>query len=121
MKKNYLTLLIAGVFAALSFSIVSCGDSHESDATETSSSEGVTSEDDYSDDGEQHASLYACPMQCEGDVTHAEAGVCSVCGMDLEEVSDHDHEEGEDHEGHDHEDEEDHEGHEHEEGDDHEH
>lgn len=32
------------------------------------------------------AKVYACPMKCEGDHVHAEAGACSVCGMDLEEV-----------------------------------
>jgi len=32
------------------------------------------------------AKVYACPMKCEGDHVHSEAGACSVCGMDLEEV-----------------------------------
>lgn len=27
---------------------------------------------------------YACPMRCEGEATHAEAGSCPVCGMRLE-------------------------------------
>ncbi len=30
---------------------------------------------------------YACPMQCEGDKTYAEAGKCPVCKMELEEVA----------------------------------
>jgi Heavy metal binding domain len=30
---------------------------------------------------------YACPMQCEGDKTYAEAGKCPVCKMDLQEVA----------------------------------
>ena len=32
------------------------------------------------------AKVFACPMKCEGDHVHSEAGACSVCGMDLEEV-----------------------------------
>ncbi|SEI66988.1 hypothetical protein SAMN05216327_103162 [Dyadobacter sp. SG02] len=30
---------------------------------------------------------YACPMQCEGDKTYAEAGKCPVCKMELQEVA----------------------------------
>lgn len=30
---------------------------------------------------------YACPMQCEGEKTYAEAGKCPVCKMDLQEVA----------------------------------
>ncbi|MCF0059030.1 heavy metal-binding domain-containing protein [Dyadobacter sp. CY356] len=30
---------------------------------------------------------YACPMQCEGEKTYAQAGKCPVCKMDLQEVA----------------------------------
>jgi len=30
---------------------------------------------------------YACPMQCEGEKTYAEAGKCPVCKMELQEVA----------------------------------
>ncbi|WP_026628644.1 heavy metal-binding domain-containing protein [Dyadobacter alkalitolerans] len=30
---------------------------------------------------------YACPMQCEGEKTYAEAGKCPVCKMGLQEVA----------------------------------
>ena len=30
---------------------------------------------------------YACPMQCEGEKTYAEASKCPVCKMDLQEVA----------------------------------
>ncbi|MCF2486649.1 heavy metal-binding domain-containing protein [Dyadobacter sp. CY347] len=30
---------------------------------------------------------FACPMQCEGEKTYAEAGKCPVCKMDLQEVA----------------------------------
>lgn len=33
------------------------------------------------------AKTYACPMQCEGEKTYAEAGKCPVCKMDLQEVA----------------------------------
>lgn len=32
---------------------------------------------------EQQASVYYCPMKCEGEKTYAEAGSCPECGMDL--------------------------------------
>jgi hypothetical protein len=34
------------------------------------------------------ATLYACPMECEGDKTYDKAGKCPVCKMDLEAVTD---------------------------------
>lgn len=43
--------------------------------------------------------VYACPMECEGEKTYAEAGECPVCGMDLQ-VADLNTEES--HHGHDH-------------------
>ena len=36
---------------------------------------------------EEAQARYSCPMQCEGDKQHEEAGKCPVCGMDLEEVA----------------------------------
>ncbi|MCE6993005.1 heavy metal-binding domain-containing protein [Dyadobacter sp. CY323] len=33
------------------------------------------------------AKKYACPMQCEGDKTYAEAGKCPVCKMELKEIA----------------------------------
>jgi hypothetical protein len=35
------------------------------------------------DSPSQQASLYQCPMQCEGDKTYDKPGKCPVCGMDL--------------------------------------
>lgn len=35
---------------------------------------------------EEVAEAYACPMECEGDKTYAEAGKCPVCKMDLAKV-----------------------------------
>ena len=32
------------------------------------------------------ASLYQCPMKCEGEKTYEKAGTCPVCGMDLKPV-----------------------------------
>jgi hypothetical protein len=53
-------------------------------------------------DVHQHAALFQCPMLCEGDKTYAEAGKCPSCGMDMEEVEEHEHAEEHDHEGEDH-------------------
>ena len=33
------------------------------------------------------AKKYACPMQCEGEKTYAQAGKCPICKMDLQEVA----------------------------------
>ena len=33
------------------------------------------------------AKKFACPMQCEGEKTYAQAGKCPVCKMDLQEVA----------------------------------
>ena len=34
----------------------------------------------------QEATLYQCPMKCEGEKTYDKAGQCPVCGMDLKPV-----------------------------------
>lgn len=33
------------------------------------------------------AKKFACPMQCEGEKTYAEAGKCPVCKMGLQEIA----------------------------------
>lgn len=33
------------------------------------------------------AAVYQCPMDCEHGKTYDKAGVCPVCGMDLEKKS----------------------------------
>jgi len=30
--------------------------------------------------------IYQCPMKCQGDTTYTTAGLCPVCGMDLEKI-----------------------------------
>jgi len=35
---------------------------------------------------EEQATLYQCPMQCEGTKTYDKPGKCPVCGMDLKAV-----------------------------------
>lgn len=51
------------------FSLSACGDSSSNSSNQ--------------DGREQLASVYACPMECEGDKTYSEEGACPVCGMDL--------------------------------------
>lgn len=56
---------------------------------------------------EQTATVYACPMKCEGEKTYEQPGTCPVCKMDLvatsemEEEHDHPHNGDDDH-GHHH-------------------
>ena len=35
---------------------------------------------------QQTASVYKCPMECEGEKTYDKAGICPVCEMDLEKI-----------------------------------
>jgi len=69
MKKIISTLAMASILAV---AISSCSSSteHKQDTTTP----------------EQQASLYQCPMQCEGDKTYDKPGKCPVCGMDLAPV-----------------------------------
>ena len=47
--------------------------------------EGNSSE--VKQDSTQVAAVYQCPMDCEKGKTYDKAGVCPVCGMDLEKKS----------------------------------
>ena len=48
---------------------------------------GLTScKNDSSKSQSDEATLYECPMHCEGDKTYSEPGSCPVCKMDLVEV-----------------------------------
>lgn len=61
------------IIASLLFLSIACsGNQSDKKATETHAVSGKK---------------YACPMQCEGDKTYAEAGKCPVCKMNLEEVA----------------------------------
>lgn len=35
--------------------------------------------------------MYQCPMKCEGEKMYEEKGICPVCEMDLELVSEKEH------------------------------
>jgi len=61
------------VICLLTASLVSCNSSTEK------KQDGTTTPT-------QEASLYQCPMQCEGDKTYDKPGKCPVCGMDLKPV-----------------------------------
>jgi len=62
------------LYASLMLIFIACSgnDKAEKDATETTLTAAKT---------------YACPMQCEGEKTYAEAGKCPVCKMDLQETA----------------------------------
>ena len=69
MKKFISTLALAS-FLAVGFIACSSSTEKKQDTTEPT----------------QQASLYQCPMQCEGDKTYDKPGKCPVCGMDLKPV-----------------------------------
>lgn len=77
MKKIILIAVVAIVAGLL---LVSCGNSNKKEAQENTTEQA-------------EASLYQCPMKCEGDKVYDKFGVCPVCEMDLEPVSEdkHDH------------------------------
>ena len=53
----------------------------------TACSEGSKQSDSH-EHNETEATVFHCPMQCEGDKTYSEEGSCPVCGMDLVVVED---------------------------------
>ena len=69
MNKIILSLFTAGILSA-----IACNQHPQPPATTTTTGAAVK------------ASVYACPMQCEGDKTYPQAGQCPKCGMDLELV-----------------------------------
>jgi len=44
---------------------------------------GANQQGDNHEHMESEATVYHCPMECEGDKTYSEEGTCPVCGMDL--------------------------------------
>ena len=64
--------IIIFLFAA-ALSLSACNNSNK---TETNSAE-------VKSDSTQTATIYQCPMKCEGEKTYDKAGTCPVCGMDL--------------------------------------
>jgi protein SCO1/2 len=69
MKKIFFSLVCAG---ALLFSMPACKSGDKPN-------EGTSAP-------EQQASVYQCPMQCEGDKTYDKPGKCPVCGMELRPI-----------------------------------
>lgn len=67
------------LFTALSVLFFACSGNDKKSATEQ---ENLPAKTEVAD-----AKKYACPMQCEGTKTYAEAGKCPVCKMDLQEVA----------------------------------
>ncbi len=66
------TILFTSMFFA------SCGNSSNEKTKENSTEEVETA-------------MYQCPMKCEGEKMYEETGTCPVCKMDLELVSDKQH------------------------------
>ncbi len=68
MKSFISKLSIVLVLSITGIAFTSCGESTNSNQTETAQA------------------TYACPMDCEKGKTYSEEGSCPVCGMDLKEV-----------------------------------
>lgn len=62
------------LFASLMLLFTACGGNDKTEKTQTQVTAAAEKK-------------YACPMQCEGEKTYAEAGKCPVCKMDLQEVA----------------------------------
>ena len=67
MKSKILLVLI------ISACLYACNSTHEQGTAKTSVNDSL-----------QTATLYECPMKCEGK-TYDKMGKCTVCGMDLVE------------------------------------
>ena len=126
MKSTIKILGFIAVLTGILIYISGCSGNH-GENHETSHQEEIHDHDENAE--LLHASVYQCPMKCEGDKTYEKEGTCPKCGMDLEKMEihevEHDHSEHEhgdeqhehDNDEHDHEHEEegehDHEGHSH--------
>lgn len=71
------SVITAAVWAT-AFFLVSCGNSSNEKSNSNASEQVETA-------------MYQCPMKCEGDKMYEETGTCPVCKMDLELVSDKQH------------------------------
>ncbi len=68
MKSNLYKLVVVLALSTSSVLITSCGESANTNQTETAQA------------------TYACPMDCENGKTYSDEGICPVCEMDLKEV-----------------------------------
>ncbi|MBL7807894.1 MAG: hypothetical protein JNN28_08780 [Saprospiraceae bacterium] len=71
MKKNWKSVELTFLVAALLFMFSACGNK------KTEASQQV------------EAAAWQCPMKCEGEKTYPKSGSCPVCKMDLKEVEKH--------------------------------
>ncbi|MBK8242505.1 MAG: hypothetical protein IPK88_03695 [Saprospiraceae bacterium] len=104
MKK---LILSAMLLVALTFGMTSCNNTEKKTMTEQGKHNHI--------DGDNHETVYKCPMDCEKGKTYEKKGTCPVCKMELVEKEHSDHKEGD---GHDHKNGD---GHDHKEGDGHKH
>jgi len=70
MKKK---VILFSALVCISSFLISCGGNKTENKEQTESPA-------------QQATLYQCPMKCEGDKTYDAPGKCPVCGMDLKPV-----------------------------------
>ncbi|MBK7807022.1 MAG: hypothetical protein IPJ51_12045 [Saprospiraceae bacterium] len=84
MQKQFISLL----FTLVVFVVIgSCGNK-----TSTQQAEPVSTEQtavDTTGVSQPLATVYQCPMKCEGEKTYDNPGSCPVCKMDLKEKDKH--------------------------------
>ncbi|GLU56804.1 heavy metal-binding domain-containing protein [Dyadobacter frigoris] len=72
------------ILFALSLTLLFACDGNQEKAKETTEKPAVVENAAVDTVAEKK---YACPMQCEGEKTYAQAGKCPVCKMDLREIA----------------------------------
>lgn len=83
---------LIGVLFGILFFFIQCQSTKQENTTPSSENETqvttqTTQQENTAPDTLTAATLYACPMKCEGDKTYDKPGTCPVCGMDLEPLS----------------------------------
>lgn len=87
MKKQFISFFLTLCILVV---LASCGSKNSQ--AEHSTSEHMTV--DTTGDSQPVATVYQCPMKCEGEKTYDKPGTCPMCKMDLKEKGEH--------EGHEH-------------------
>lgn len=75
--------LFLSVAVIATMSLVSCKNETKTETKVDEVKEAVVEENNSE---KIAATIYQCPMECEGDKTYDEPGECPICKMDLKEV-----------------------------------
>jgi len=75
---------LIGIFFILTLTFALFGCNNVSEPKENQEHKEKVVADSTTKDVKNLATVYHCPMKCEGEKTYAEAGKCPECEMDLE-------------------------------------